>query len=54
MERNKAATEKDCPQCTMSIPINAQRCPECTTMLVEDASRPQPAGQSTGVLAPPS
>ena len=54
MERNKAATEKDCPVCTMSIPINAQRCPECTSMLVEDSSQSQPAGQSTGVLAPPS
>ena len=54
MERNKAATEKDCPQCTMSIPINAQRCPECTSMLVEDSGQSQPAGQSKGVLAPPS
>lgn len=22
---------KDCPACTMSIPINAKRCPHCTT-----------------------
>jgi large conductance mechanosensitive channel len=54
MERNKSATEKDCPQCAMSIPINAQRCPECTSMLVEDSGQSQPAGQSKGVLAPPS
>jgi large conductance mechanosensitive channel len=24
---------KDCPACTMSIPINAKRCPHCTTEL---------------------
>jgi large conductance mechanosensitive channel len=54
VERNKAATEKDCPQCTMSIPINAQRCPECTSMLVDDSGQSQPSGQSKGVLAPPS
>src|SRR5438045_1444032 len=24
---------KDCPVCTMTIPINARRCPECTTEL---------------------
>jgi large conductance mechanosensitive channel len=25
------ATAKDCPACTMSIPIKATRCPHCTT-----------------------
>ena len=29
-ERNKAATTRDCPECTMSIPVAATRCPECT------------------------
>jgi large conductance mechanosensitive channel len=24
---------KDCPACTMPIPINAKRCPHCTTQL---------------------
>jgi large conductance mechanosensitive channel len=28
-----AATAKDCPACTMSIPIKAKRCPHCTTEL---------------------
>jgi large conductance mechanosensitive channel len=27
------AVAKDCPACTMSIPINATRCPHCTTEL---------------------
>lgn len=29
---NQAATEKDCPACTMRIPVLAKRCPECTTV----------------------
>ncbi len=28
-----AATTKDCPQCAMSIPIQAKRCGHCTTQL---------------------
>jgi large conductance mechanosensitive channel len=32
-ERNKAATERNCPECTRSIPIAARRCPECTTAI---------------------
>ena len=28
---------KDCPACTMSIPIKATRCPHCTTELSEPA-----------------
>jgi large conductance mechanosensitive channel len=27
------ATTKDCPACTLMIPINATRCPHCTTEL---------------------
>jgi large conductance mechanosensitive channel len=30
LDRNKAATSRDCPECTMSIPVAARRCPECT------------------------
>ncbi|CAN5451371.1 large-conductance mechanosensitive channel protein MscL [soil metagenome] len=30
---NAPATAKDCPACTMSIPIKAVRCPHCTTEL---------------------
>jgi large conductance mechanosensitive channel len=29
-ERDVEATERDCPECTRSIPIAARRCPECT------------------------
>jgi large conductance mechanosensitive channel len=28
-----AATMKECPQCAMSIPINAKRCPHCTSQI---------------------
>jgi large conductance mechanosensitive channel len=28
-----APTTKDCPQCAMSIPINAKRCPHCTSQI---------------------
>jgi large conductance mechanosensitive channel len=31
LERNKAATTRDCPECMMSIPVAARRCPACTT-----------------------
>ena len=27
------ATTKDCPACTMTIPVKATRCPHCTTQL---------------------
>jgi large conductance mechanosensitive channel len=30
---NAPAVAKDCPACTMSIPIKATRCPHCTTEL---------------------
>jgi len=36
MKRPKPGAEpvvKDCPACTMSIPIKAKRCPHCTTEL---------------------
>jgi large conductance mechanosensitive channel len=28
-----APTTKDCPQCTLAIPLAAKRCPQCTTQL---------------------
>jgi large conductance mechanosensitive channel len=28
-----APTTKECPQCTMAIPIGAKRCPQCTAQL---------------------
>ena len=27
------ANTKDCPQCAMSIPLNAKRCPHCTSQI---------------------
>jgi len=32
-EAPAAATTKDCPQCAMKIPIQAKRCPHCTSQL---------------------
>jgi large conductance mechanosensitive channel len=29
-DRDQAATERNCPECTMSIPVAARRCPECS------------------------
>jgi large conductance mechanosensitive channel len=26
-------TTKECPQCTMTIPIRAKKCPHCTTQI---------------------
>ena len=40
-ERNRAATERDCPECTMSISVAAQRCPECTAEIVPGTEQPQ-------------
>ncbi|MBV9446732.1 MAG: MscL family protein [Streptosporangiaceae bacterium] len=43
-ERNRAATTRDCPECTMSIPIAARRCPECTAEITAGTEQPQPVG----------
>ena len=40
-ERNQAATNRDCPECTMSIPVAARRCPECTADKTPGTERPQ-------------
>ena len=37
-ERNRAATQRDCPECTTSIPTTARRCPECSA-----EARPPPS-----------
>jgi len=34
-----APVSKDCPACTMSIPVKAKRCPHCTSDLTENATR---------------
>ena len=44
LERNKAVTNRDCPECTMSIPIAARRCPECTADITPATEHPQPVG----------
>jgi large conductance mechanosensitive channel len=40
-ERNRAATTRDCPECTMAIPVTARRCPECTTAIVPGTEQPR-------------
>ena len=40
-ERDAEATERDCPECTRSIPIRARRCPECTAEIAP-ATGPSP------------
>ncbi len=40
-ERDQAATERDCPECTRSIPIHARRCPECTAQITPATEVPQ-------------
>ena len=42
LERNQAATSRDCPECTMSIPIAARRCPQCTAEIMPATEQPQP------------
>jgi len=44
LERNKAATTRDCPECAMSIPVAARRCPQCTAEITAATERPQPVG----------
>lgn len=45
LERNRDATTRDCPECTMSIPIAAQRCPECTAPITPGTHQPKPVSQ---------
>ncbi len=41
-DRNKTATTRDCPECTMSIPLAARRCPQCTAEIAPASEQPQP------------
>ncbi|MFL6053017.1 MAG: large conductance mechanosensitive channel protein MscL [Actinoallomurus sp.] len=41
-DRKQAATERDCPECTMKIPLAARRCPECTAVITPATEQPQP------------
>jgi large conductance mechanosensitive channel len=42
-DRNKAATSRNCPECTLSIPVDARRCPECTAEVTPATEQPRPA-----------
>ncbi len=47
---SNSPTTKDCPYCKLSIPIQATRCPNCTSILDGgDGKQPQPQKQA----APP-
>lgn len=39
LNRHKAATERDCPECLSSIPVQASRCRHCTAV-VTPVARP--------------
>lgn len=41
LERNHAAIQRDCPECTMSIPVAARRCPECTAEITPATEQPR-------------
>jgi large conductance mechanosensitive channel len=41
LDRNKAATSRDCPECMMSIPVAARRCPECTAEIAPATEQPR-------------
>jgi len=43
-ERNRAATNRECPECTLSIPIAARRCPKCTAEIVAGTEQPLTVG----------
>ena len=45
-ERDTEAVERDCPECTRSIPLRARRCPECTAEIAPAT------GPSTAVPSP--
>ncbi|GII56439.1 large-conductance mechanosensitive channel [Planotetraspora thailandica] len=40
LTRDKAATEKQCPECLSDIPVAARRCAFCTAVLVAPAGSP--------------
>ncbi len=46
--RNKAATERDCPECLSSIPVGATRCMYCTSEVppVPAPRQPDPAART--------
>ena len=40
--RNKAATERECPECLSQIPVGATRCMYCTATVPPPAQQPAP------------
>lgn len=42
MDRNKAATERDCPSCLSSIPLAATVCAYCTREVASEQAKPRP------------
>jgi large conductance mechanosensitive channel len=44
MNRNKAATSRDCPECLSSIPIGATRCMYCSTEVPPVTADAPPVG----------
>ena len=53
--RNKAAADRQCPECTSTIPIAAKRCMYCTaevTPVLPPAGVPSPRRARHGYLAP--
>ena len=41
LDGNEAATSRDCPECTVSIPVAARRCPECTAEIAPATEQPR-------------
>ena len=53
--RNKAATDRQCPECTSTIPVAAKRCMYCTaevTPVPPSVDAPAPRRARHGYLAP--
>ena len=42
MDHGKEATERECPQCLSTIPVQARRCRYCTSEFVPAAGNPHP------------
>ncbi|MEV0379136.1 large conductance mechanosensitive channel protein MscL [Nonomuraea sp. NPDC050643] len=41
LDRDRAATTKQCPECLSDIPTEARRCASCTVELVPDSEKPR-------------
>lgn len=43
-DKDKAAEERQCPECLSDVPIEARRCAFCTVSLVPESEKPAPTG----------